>query len=499
MPADAVPAPAAPRVRRPRTLAARMTLLGIAVSVVSLLVAGTLSVVLIRRQSDAAADRSLAALADAAQRTANGGTSPATGQSRALSALVALQINYASIDLDGRVRTGGAELARDALTAPEVERLVDSPGASGTGLSSRRVVDGEDVFVEARSTDDGALVLVQRRSDALRPVDDAINLLLVALGVALGFGVLLSLLYAYRLARPLQRTARGALRLADGHRDVDVRIEGPREVAEVAAAINTLTRSLAGSEARQREFLLSVSHDLRTPLTAITGYAESLADGVVQGDAVPAVGQVVLDESHRLARLVRDLLDLARLDAHTFRIDLTDVDLDDVVRRAGVVWADRCEAVGVVFSTEHDAPPEKTRVHTDPGRIRQVLDGLCENALRMTPAGRPMVIAIRLARHADVDGVAISVRDGGPGLTDDDLAVAFDRGALYERYRGARPVGTGLGLAIVHGLVTRMGGTVTAGRAPEGGAAFTVWLPLATRQTPVAVTGVAAVSSRDRG
>lgn len=471
-----------------------MTLLGIAVSVVSLLVAGTLAVGLIRRQSDIAADRSLAKLADAAQSTANSGSSPVAGQQEALSALSALQIAYASIDVVGQVRTGGAQLARDALTSPEVEGLLQ-----GMTLSDRREVDDEDVFVEARPTEDGALVLVQRRSDALRPVDDAINLLIIALVVALGFGIALSLLYALRLARPLQRTARGALRLAEGHRDVDVRPEGPREVAEVGAAINTLSRSLASSEARQREFLLSVSHDLRTPLTAITGYAESLADGVVEGDAVPAVGQVMLDESHRLARLVRDLLDLARLDAHTFRIDLTDVDLDDVVRRAAVVWADRCEAVGVVFSEEvHAAPGSSFRAYTDPGRIRQAVDGLCENALRMTPAGRPMVLAIRSADVEGVVGVEVAVRDGGPGLTDDDLAVAFDRGALYERYRGARPVGTGLGLAIVHGLVTRLGGRVTAGRAPEGGASFAVWLPLAARHTPAAVTPVAVGPVRDR-
>ncbi|MHA3703028.1 HAMP domain-containing sensor histidine kinase [Jatrophihabitans sp. YIM 134969] len=481
-------ATASPVVRRPRTLAARMTVLGIAVSVVSLLVAGTLAVGLIRRQSDAVADRSLASLADAAQATANSGSSPALGQENALSALSALRIAYASIDVAGHERGGGAQLARDAVTDDEVTRLL-----GGMSLSDRRTVDGEDVFVEARPTRDGALVLVQRRSDALRPVNDAINLLLVALAVALGFGIALSLFYALRLARPLQRTARGALRLADGHRDVDVRPEGPREVAEVGAAINALSRSLASSEARQREFLLSVSHDLRTPLTAITGYAESLADGVVEGDGVPVVGQVMLDESHRLARLVRDLLDLARLDAHTFRIDLTEVDLADLVRRAGVVWSDRCESVGVVFSVENDPPPPgmSYRVRTDPGRIRQVIDGLCENALRMTPAGRPMVIAIRPDGRAGVPGVEVSVRDGGPGLSDDDLAVAFDRGALYERYRGVRPVGTGLGLAIVHGLVTRLGGQVTAGRAPEGGASFTVWLPLLTRQTPAAVTPVA--------
>jgi signal transduction histidine kinase len=107
-------------------------------------------------------------------------------------------------------------------------------------------------------------------------------------------------------------------------------------------------------------------------------------------------------------------------------------------------------------------------VRTDPRRLRQVLDGLAENALRITPPGSPLVLAA-------LDEGALQVRDGGPGLSDEDYAVLFERGALHDRYRGRRPTGTGgIGLALAHGLVTRMGGTISAGPAPEGGVAFTV-------------------------
>ncbi len=108
-------------------------------------------------------------------------------------------------------------------------------------------------------------------------------------------------------------------------------------------------------------------------------------------------------------------------------------------------------------------------------RVRQVLDGLAENALRVTPAGRPIVLALRHEGRLAV----LEVRDGGPGLTEDDLGVAFERSALHERYRGIRPVGTGVGLALVGGLVTRLGGSAEAGHAVEGGARFTVRLPSA--------------------
>jgi two-component system sensor histidine kinase BaeS len=96
-----------------------------------------------------------------------------------------------------------------------------------------------------------------------------------------------------------------------------------------------------------------------------------------------------------------------------------------------------------------------------------------ENALRVVPPGQPIVVELTAAPDAAV----VQVRDGGPGFTDDDLAVAFQRGALHQRYQGVRKVGSGLGLALAAGLVRRLGGTITAGHAPEGGASITVRLP----------------------
>ena len=106
-------------------------------------------------------------------------------------------------------------------------------------------------------------------------------------------------------------------------------------------------------------------------------------------------------------------------------------------------------------------------------RLRQIIDNLAENALRVTPSGQPIVLAVR----RDDAEAAVEVRDGGPGLTDDDLAVAFVPEELHARYRGVRKVGTGLGLALVGSLATRLGGTAEAGHADEGGARFTVTIP----------------------
>ena len=176
-----------------------------------------------------------------------------------------------------------------------------------------------------------------------------------------------------------------------------------------------------------------------------------------------------------------DLLDLARLGADDFRIDLAPTDLVALVRGAEQVWRPRCAAEGIDLRVE--VPPEPLMLVTDGGRVRQILDGLAENALRVVASGAPIVFAVGTAPASGMwpASAVLQVRDGGPGLTADDFAVAFERSALYDRYRGIRRVGTGLGLALVAGLAKALGGTAQAGQSPEGGAAFTIHLPLQPR------------------
>jgi signal transduction histidine kinase len=459
------------------TLAQRISLLTVAVAVITGAVAGVLSLSLTRTVSESSARKELRQLAAAAVTTVNNRPDSSAARLRARSTLGALNIQLALLDQSGNI-TAGQNLARDALSQAQRTRLV-----SVGSLSLRSTVDGRAVFVEARVTTVGGVVLVQRRSDALAAADDAIRRVILALLIGVLVAVVLGALVAYRIARPLRRTAQAAHALADGHRDVQVNLDGPAEVAEVGAAVNSLATALSASELRQRDFLMSVSHDLRTPLTAISGFAESLADDVVPPDQTAHVGAVMLGEAQRLTRMVADLLDLARLDAQDFRVNLVPIDLVALIRDAALVWGRRCAHEGVRFQLQ--VPDHPLVVPTDALRIRQVLDGLLENALRVTPAGAPMVLAAAaVGDSADPHrrpGVVLEVRDGGPGLNDDDLPVAFEESVLYERYRGVRKVGTGLGLAIVDRLVRRLGGTVEAGHAVEGGARFTVRLPTGTQ------------------
>jgi two-component system sensor histidine kinase BaeS len=271
--------------------------------------------------------------------------------------------------------------------------------------------------------------------------------------------------------------ARTAGRIGAGERGVPVPESGTREVAEVADALRHLDAALSASEERQRHFLRSVSHELRTPLTAIRGYAESLADGSVAPDELAGVGDILVAEAGRLERYVDDLLALARLEGPELSLTFADTRLGDLLDDARAAWAERCERAGVVLRVDLAEDVAGVVVSTDAGRLRQVLDILTDNAVRVCPAGSTVV----WAAGTEPDGVRLEVRDSGPGLSDDDLDVAFEPGALRDRYAATRPVGQGLGLATAHGLVVRLGGALTAGRAPEGGAAFVVRLPWSPR------------------
>ena len=368
------------------------------------------------------------------------------------------------------VVTPDGEASGAALALTEAERQVV---LGGTEVSTDGQLGGEEVLVEARPLGNGAaVVLASRAADVDESVGRQRRRLLLALALGLLVALAAGALVARQLGRPLAGLAATARRLTAGERGVtdDVPTRGPREVAEVAEALRQLDRALATSEERQRRFLLSVSHELRTPLTSIRGYAESLVDGAFEPDELPGVGETLVRESIRLERYVADLLALARLEADDFTLAVADVDLARLLADGAAAWADRFARAGLTL--EVDAPSPLV-VRTDAGRVRQVLDVLTDNALRVCAPGSRVVWALA----SRPDGVRLEVRDSGPGLTEADAADAFTPGVLHDRYADSRPVGHGLGLAIAHGLVVRLGGTIRLTRAPEGGAAFEVDLP----------------------
>lgn len=462
VPDASTPAPSGSR--RLRVLPATV-LLAVSVATIAAVVAALVSLPLIRSNAEAVATAELARIADitaTSLRVDRGGNYVLPP--RVAGVLQAEQVTAYVVG------PGAIELPEGVTTA-DVDAVT-----SGDGIESRADTSAGPVIVVGRPFEPGiGVIVIQPSSVAGGTATEVIVRLLVALLIGLAIAVAIALAAGAWLTTPLRRAADAAQRLGRGDRSIHVRPEGPGEVADIADALNRLATALAVSEGRQREFLLSVSHELRTPITSVRGYAEALADGLVPTQDVPRTGAVMAAEAERLDRLVSDLLDLARLRADDFVIECIDVDLAAMLRDASEVWRDRCGRADVRL--EVDAPAERLIVRADPMRLRQVLDNLAENALRVTPAGGVIVMAG--TRDSDARWGVIEVRDSGPGISIEDRDVAFEPGILHERYRGLRPVGTGLGLALVGRLATGMGGWASAGDAPEGGACFRVGVPLA--------------------
>ncbi len=431
-----------------------LALTGIVVlsSAFSLLLTGPL----LRSSTEAAVREGLARQADLLARLPVGALATGRGQQVARSGDLSLGVVS---------RAGVASGVALTLSPEELAALAD-----GESVSTSVRTDEGRLLVEARPARTGGAVALATGDDTVqRSLTQQRRRVLLALGLALAAAVAVAAAVAAWLARPLAQTADAARRLAAGERSVPLPGAGTREIADVTAALGHLDDALRTSEGRQRRFLLSVSHELRTPLTTLRGYADALADGDIEPDELEEVGETMRAEAQRLERYVADLLTLARFEADDFSLAVAPVDLSGVVAEAVAAWTARGATRGVTVRAETAGP---LVVDTDGHRVRQVVDALVDNAVRACGEGDQVVVAVR----ADAAGVLLEVRDSGPGLTPDDVAVAFEPGVLHERHAD-RAGGAGLGLALVDRLVARLGGRVTVQVAPEGGAAFAVHLP----------------------
>jgi two-component system sensor histidine kinase BaeS len=374
---------------------------------------------------------------------------------------------------DGTVgRAGTADFFElpDMLTPSDLDTATL---VAGREVSGRK---GDTVFLAqpVARVGDRTIVLVATDTvdtEALRGA--APWLFLAALLVLLVvFGI--SLWLARRLTRPINEIERAARQLASGDLSARARVAPAtdEELVALAGTLNAMASRLETARGGERAFLLSVSHDLRTPLTSIRGYAEALADGTLDEHDVDArrrAATVIASEARRLERLVRDLLDLSRLDTRQFSLSQRACDAAEIVRDAAEAFVPQARELGIALAV-HAGDPIPAAV--DPDRLAQIVANLVENALKYASSR----VEVTTAR-TDGDTFAIVVTDDGPGIPTDELARVFDR--LYTvRAVPGRSVGTGLGLAIVRELAAAMGGRSWAEPSPSGGSSFLVSFPV---------------------
>ncbi|MFN2629913.1 MAG: sensor histidine kinase [Gaiellaceae bacterium] len=344
---------------------------------------------------------------------------------------------------------------------PEQARVALAAGRPARGSVA---VDGANWYFAAEPVGKRAFVLLRPKrlgASDWRPYLEALLLAGLA-GATLAAAA--SLVIARVISRPVRRVAAASRSLAGGEHPQPVPLEGADELVVLASAFNDLSAQLARARDAERSFLLSVSHELKTPLTAIRGYAEALRDNATTpGEA----GEVIGRDAARLERLVGDLLDLARMNRSEFGTRPAEIDLDEAAAEAVRRYEPHAAAFGVGLELHVSSP---ARAVADADRVLQIVSNLVENALRVTPPHGSVRVTVAPG--------TICVEDTGPGLEPEDLLHAFDRFYLWSRYGRERRVGTGLGLAIVKELVDAMGGRVQVESESGRGARFLVSLPI---------------------
>jgi signal transduction histidine kinase len=355
---------------------------------------------------------------------------------------------------------GGAELDRDKQVIVEFT----PPG------ETRRLIAAAQPVQLVRGTEPFGWLIVAKPETELR--EQWLTLfgrLALALAVGIALGGVLFLWLSRRLTEPVRVLTRATEEVAAGRYDVEIpEARGGDEIARLSERFRGMVAQLAEAEQLKRSFLMSVSHELRTPLTAIRGHVEALREGIVsEPEQVQVSLDIVAAETNRLERLVGDVLDLAKLQAHRFTVRHEEVDLERVLDQAYGAFSEEARRREIDYRLSGvDAAPV---IVSDGDRVLQVITNLLSNAFRWTPDGG----RIELQMESSNGTVSVDVVDTGPGVP------PAQRRRIFEAFVSQDADGTGLGLPIARELAVALGGGLEMQTESGAGSRFRLVLPRA--------------------
>jgi signal transduction histidine kinase len=355
----------------------------------------------------------------------------------------------------------------------ELPRLhVDAPrwGVIGANVfATLPTADGGSVTVLTPSASRGFLGRVSATTGFLQSV--WWQFLLVG-AVAATISLIVARFLARGMTQPLRDMAAAARRMETGDYEVRVETRSRDEVGRLAAAFNRMSAELAGLEQSRRDLVANVSHELKTPITAVRAHLENLLDGVEQPD--PATLEVMLGQADRLGRLVDQLLELSKLESGEIPLRREQLALrplvDELITEIDVARSDRS------VSLRNEVPDDLPALFADRERLHQVLFNLVDNAVRFTSEGGD----VRVTAHRVNGSVQIAVADTGAGIPAEHLPRLFERFYRADPARSRDDGGTGIGLAIARSVVEAHGGTIRAESEPGRGSVFTFDVPAST-------------------
>jgi two-component system, OmpR family, sensor kinase len=313
------------------------------------------------------------------------------------------------------------------------------------------------------------LVLATPRPGILSVIGTFIWPLLLAAVIALIVSLVIAIFLARSIYRPLAKVTKAAQQISTGDYSQRITPEGPKEIKELGESFNRMTEDVEQAQLKLRHFVADVSHELRSPLTSIQGFAQALIDGTAADDATKLkAAQIINEESRRLKHQVDELLELSRMQSNQIKFHKEPVDIGEILEHCTEMLAiqARQKQVTLILTAE-----PKLIVIGDADGLEQVFLNLMDNAVKNSPNGGK----IRVFSAREEGNLArITVSDEGPGIHPDYLPHVFER---FYQVTGAR-TGVGLGLTIAREIVVAHHGNIEASSPPGQGAIFTVTLPL---------------------
>jgi len=344
--------------------------------------------------------------------------------------------------------------------------------ALGSQLSPDRLALGKTIEVNGRIvgtifTPPDPFVFTAEEQAYLTRTSQALWLAAIgAIGVALVMGALL----ARTFARPLRALTSAARKMADGELEQEVKVFSKDEIGQLTQAFNSMSHAVSHANQLRRQMTADIAHDLRTPLTVIAGYIESIQEGVLE--PTPERLEVIRSEIERLQRMVEDLRTLSRADAGELALVRQPIAPRALLERIASVYRHAAEQQEIALNI--DAAEGLPEIPVDEARMVQVLGNLVNNALRYTPAGGTITLGAAQVEN----GVALCVQDTGQGIPPEDLPHIFERFYRADKSRAESDGASGLGLAIARAIVAAHGGELHAESAPGQGTKMSIHFPI---------------------
>ncbi len=376
--------------------------------------------------------------------------------------------------------------ASEAPAIPKAELLILKSRIGELSLDRLRFIDSKGhVWLYVARRIEGNQILIVAAPRPTVPLRQILREELIPPLIRAGLGamllaLLLAIWMAHWVTNPLQRMTKSAKALAAGKHE-PIQVEGPAEVKEFARSFNEMSARVQTTQQSQRELVANVSHDLKTPLTSIQGFAQAILDGTANTpEKLTQAAGVISTEADRMHRMVLDLLELARMDAGIADFKHQPVDLANLLKGLAEKLSPQASQAQVNLRTEIGALPI---IAGDEDRLVQAFTNLVDNAIKFTPAQGEIVMRAKY----DTGLIEILISDTGPGIRAEDLPHIFDRFYQADKARSRDRRGSGLGLTITSEIIRAHRGTITAHSLPDNGSTFTVTLPIALPDDPTLV------------